>query len=66
MLSHLIFLQHHEVEMLYAFVCIVSHSLFEGCRTDHFTDILVYKGVPEKQGVIGKLRMRSNAVNSLM
>lgn len=46
MCSHLVLLQHHEVEMFDPLSRILSHTFHEGRMTNHVADIFVYKGVP--------------------
>ena len=45
-IAHLVFLQHHEVEMSDAFLAVLSHTLEEGRLADHVTQIFVDEGVP--------------------
>ena len=39
--THLVLLQHHEVEVLDALLRVVAHALLEGRRVDDVSDILV-------------------------
>jgi hypothetical protein len=40
--AHLVFLQHHEVEMTYALLCILTHAFNEGRLANNVAYILVY------------------------
>lgn len=44
--THLVLLQHHEVEVLDALLRVVAHALLEGRRVDDVPDILVDERVP--------------------
>ena len=43
--SHLVFLQHHEVEMLNSFFCIFTHASLERTRVNNVPDILIYEAI---------------------
>lgn len=44
--THLIFLQHHEVEMLNTFLGIVAHSFLKRCRIDNIADVFIDECIP--------------------
>lgn len=56
--TYLIFLQHHEVEVLDPFFRILTHTLHKGRVADDVTDIFINEGVPGRryQGVMHTLR----------
>ena len=38
-------MQHHEIEMFYTLVIIITHALLKCLFSNNFTDVLVYKGI---------------------
>lgn len=47
-IAHLVFLQHHEIEMLNPLFCILTHAFLERSGVNNVSNILVYEGIPAK------------------
>ena len=50
--SHLVLLQHHEVEMADALFCILPHAFQEGWLADDVADVFVDEGISVAQEVV--------------
>ena len=44
--THLVLLQHHEVEVLNALLRVVPHTFLERRRVDHISDVLIDERIP--------------------